>query len=261
MKTTQFEPGENDWRAGEACPQNHAANEQIRSRSCHWHSCRSKRNSNSAVTNELSGQRGRPLQYSPRKRVVCLPSRVRVQRESGSAHTLTTSVLPRPVSPPSPTHRPRLQAHARSCPCPVPALLRSSTRSCNSHGPHALAVRNTQSPGQAAPARGEATCGNGTVGMQGPDTHTGVVQKWDAAPRTCLRMQVVNAGRRLHAAGARAGSGPPRERACDAHSHHDRTTRLPVHARHIGAGAEAARVRIPNGGAQRGGRRRRQGFC
>ena len=26
-------------------------------------------------------------------------------------------------------------------------------------------------------------------------------------------------------------------------------------------GAEAARVRIPNGGAQRGGRRRRQGFC
>ena len=71
--------------------------------------------------------------------------------------------------------------------------------------PHALAALNTQSPGQAAPARCEATCAYGTVGI--PDTHTGVVQEWDAPPRTCLQMQVNNAGRPSNAAGARAGSG------------------------------------------------------
>ena len=37
-------------------------------------------------------------------------------------------------------------------------------------------------PTAAAPAGCKATCGNGTVGMQGPDTYTGVVQEWGAAP-------------------------------------------------------------------------------
>ena len=121
---------------------NHASNEEIRSRSCHWHSCRSQRNSNCPVTNELSGQRGRPLQYSPTERVVCSPSCVRVQRGSLLTHTMHRHISP--ASQPSPTHSPRLQAHARSC--PVPAILRSSTRSYNSHGPHTLSVLSSQSP-------------------------------------------------------------------------------------------------------------------
>ena len=84
-----------------------------------------------------------------------------------------------------------------------------------------------EQPVTAAPARCEATCGNGTVGMQGPDTHTGVVQKWDAAPRTCLQMQAVNAGRPSNAAGARAGSGTPRHRACDARTNSPITLGIP----------------------------------
>ena len=32
------------------------------------------------------------------------------------------------------------------------------------------------------PANCEATCGHGTVGMQGPDAHAGAVQERDATP-------------------------------------------------------------------------------
>ena len=102
-------------------------NEEIRSRSCHWHSCRSQRNSNCPVTNELSGQRGRPLQYSPSERAACQVARACSENPALLTHTMHHHISP--ISPPSPTHSPRLQAHARSCPCPVPALLRSSTRS------------------------------------------------------------------------------------------------------------------------------------
>jgi hypothetical protein len=184
MKTTQLEPGENDWRAGEACSQNHAANEEISSRSCHWHSSRRKRNSNSAVTNELSGQRGRPLQYSPSERAACQVARACSENPALLTHTMHHHISP--ISPPSPTHSPRLQAHARShAPCPL----------------------------------------------------------------SCA------------AAGARAGSGPPRERACDAHRHHDRTTRLPVHARHIGVGCGGRACAHTKRRSPTWGRRRRQGFC
>ena len=149
--------------------QNHAANEEIRSRSCHWHSCRSKRNSNSAVTNELLGQRGRPPKHSPSERVACQVACACSENPALLTHSMHRHISP--ISPPSPTHRPRLQAHARSCPCPVPALLRSSTRSCNSHGPHALAVLYTQ-PGAKRHAamepsvckdqtRTQASCKNG----------------------------------------------------------------------------------------------------
>ena len=37
-------------------------------------------------------------------------------------------------------------------------------------------------PTGAMPANCEATCGHGTVGMQGPDAHAGAVQEWDATP-------------------------------------------------------------------------------
>ena len=37
-------------------------------------------------------------------------------------------------------------------------------------------------PTEAAPASCKATGGHGTVGMQGPNAHTGAVQEWDATP-------------------------------------------------------------------------------
>ena len=190
------------------------SNEQIRSRSCHWHSCRSKRNSNSAVTNELSGQRGRPPKHSPSERAACQVARACSENPALLTHTMHHHISP--ISPPSPTHSPRLQAHARSCPCPVPAILRSSTRSCNSHGPHALAVRSSQSPQRQPFAKRHAAMEPSVCQDQ---THTQAQCKNGIQhPRTCLQMQAVNAGRPSNAAGARAGSGKPRERACDTHS-------------------------------------------
>ena len=118
--------------------------EKIRSRSCHWHFCRSQRNSNSAVTNELSGQRGCPPQHSPSERVACQVACACSVNPALLTHSMHRHISP--VSPPSSTHSPRLQAHARSCSCPVPAIVRSSTRSCNSHGPHTLSVLSSQSP-------------------------------------------------------------------------------------------------------------------
>ena len=155
-------------------------NGEIRSRSCHWHSCRSQRNSNCPVTNELSGQRGRPLQYSPSERAACQVARACSENPALLTHTMHHHISP--ISPPSPTHRPRLQAHARSCPCPVPALLRSSTRSCNSHGPHIFSVRNTH-PVTAAPARGEATCAMPMApSVCHTHTHTHTVQQRVTTP-------------------------------------------------------------------------------
>ena len=148
-------------------------NEKIRSRSCRY-SCRSKRNSNSAVTNELSGQRGCSLQYSPSERIVCLPSCVRVQRESGSAHTYNAS-----------PH----QSHFAALVDSQPAATSSCTfmtmpSACYLAQQHALLQfpRPARTCRPVHTARCEATCGNGTVGMQGPDTPTGVVKQRDATP-------------------------------------------------------------------------------
>ena len=61
-------------------------------------------------------------------------------------------------------------------------------------------------PTAAAPAGCKATCGNGTVGMQGPDTYTGVVQEWGAAPgHVCECRCATHAGAcPVKAAGARS---------------------------------------------------------
>ena len=84
--------------------------------------------------------------------------------------------------------------------------------------------------------------------------HTQAPCKNEMQPqRTSLRVQVCNAGRRLHAA---------RVPAAVMASIQDTITRLPVHARHIGVGAVAARAHracAHTKEEQRGGRR--QGFC
>ena len=139
-------------------------------------------------------------------------SRARAARIRLCSHTHHIS----PVSPPSPTHRPRLQAHARSCPCPVPALLRSSTRSCNSHGPHIFSVRNTH-PVTAAPARGEATCAMPmapSVCHTHTHTHTHRTTTGYNPRETSLSMQAANNA-------GLTGAGPRRQPAREpAAAHH-----------------------------------------
>ena len=234
-------------------------NEEIRSRSCHWHSCRSKRNSDSAVTNELSGQRGRPPKHSPSERVACQVACACSENADLLTHTMHRHISP--ASQPSPTHSPRLQAHARSCPCPVPAILRSSTRSCNSHGPHALAVRNTQSPQRQPGAKRHAA-------MEPSVCHTHTHRRRATTGcnpnETSLPMQAANNA-------GLTGAGPRRQPAREpAAAHHGSgratptaTTTAPPAC--LSTHGTLARVRRPRVCAyqteeQRGGGRR-QGFC
>jgi hypothetical protein len=83
-------------------------------------------------------------------------------------------------------------------------------------------------PTEAATASCKATCGNQTVGMQGPDTHTGAVQEWDATPTNIFaragvqrRPALACSRREEQACGRNTGAGMQRTQRWPApHFHH-----------------------------------------
>ena len=226
-------------------------NEEIRSRSCHWHSCRSKRNSNSAVTNELLGQRGRPPKHSPSERVACQVACACSENPALLTHSPHQSCHVPFRRPRRPTARgyKLMHVHAHApCPLSCAAARAPAIPTARTYFPSGTP---TQSPQRQPVAKRHAAMPM-APSVCHTHTHTPCNNELQPPRNICAnasgQQRWPDRRRPSHAAGARAGSGPPRQRACDTHSQGQPSRTAPpaclsTHGT-LAWGAEAARVRI-----------------